>query len=101
MKRFAMQFSAFIVLGLAGIAAAAEVEPPVPVNLEGVPAHLRPRIEAKASEGITALRQYLERTQNMHGIRLEHVVRTDVPPSVAKAAPEEGKLADAGKKAPK
>ena len=101
MKRIATQLLVFAALGLSGIAAAGEVERPVPVNLDNVPPHLRARIEAKAREGLPSLRRYLAHTQHMHGVRIEHVVRWDELAAMAKAPREESKVADIGKKAAK
>ena len=100
MNRITLQILAVAAVILAAPVAAREVEPPVPVNLEKVPAHLHARIEAKAKEGITPLRQYLQQTQHIHGVRIEQVVRWDEMAAMAKAR-DESKLADVGKKAAK
>ena len=65
----------------AALAAAADAlaqrrEPPVEVNVQGLPTHVRDRILAKAQEGRTALIQYLHRTYTVHGLRPEFVIRS-------------------------
>ena len=101
MKPIAMQLLVLASLGLAQIAVAREVEPPVPVNLDNVPSHLRARIADKAREGLPALRRYLQVTQGIHGVRIENVVRWEEYEAMAKAAREETKVADGGRKAMK
>ena len=71
-----------IVLTAAALAAAADVlaqrrpEPPVEVNVDGLPTHVRERVLAKAQQGRTALIQYLHRTYTVHGLRPEYVIRS-------------------------
>ena len=101
MKRIALQLLAVAAVLLAGPAAAREIEPPVPVSLEKAPPHMHARIQAKAREGITSLRQYLQVGQHIHGVRIEHVVRWDEMAAMARAPRDESKLADIGKKAAK
>ena len=98
MKRIATHLLAFGGLALAGIAVAGETVRPVPVNLEGVPHHLRARIEARANEGLPSLRRYLQSTQHLHGVRIEQVVRWDEMAAMANASREEARVADIGKK---
>jgi len=56
-------------------AVAQEAETPVAVNIEGMPDHLRARIEEKAQQGVTELRRYLDSTKHIHGLRVELVVK--------------------------
>jgi hypothetical protein len=51
-------------------------EPPVEVNVDGLPTHVRERVLAKAQQGRTALIQYLHRTYTVHGLRPEYVIRS-------------------------
>lgn len=73
-------------------AAAQEPEAPVRVNVEGLPTHVRERILEKAAEGATALIRYLHRTEAVHQLRPQFVIRQSEPAAMA-AAPEEVKLA--------
>ena len=58
-------------------AVAQDAEPPVAVTTEGMPDHLRARVEEKAQNGITELRRYLDSTKHIHGLRVELVVKAD------------------------
>jgi len=73
-------------------AAAQEPEAPVRVNVEGLPAHVRERILEKAEQGATALIRYLHRTEAVHQLRPQFVIRQSEPAAIA-AAPEDAKLA--------
>ena len=73
-------------------AAAQEPEAPVRVNVEGLPAHVRERILEKAGQGATALIRYLHRTEAVHQLRPQFVIRQSEPAAMA-AAPEDAKLA--------
>jgi len=50
-------------------------EPAVAVNTAGMPDYLRARVEAKAQQGVTELRRYLDSTKHIHGLRVELVVK--------------------------
>ena len=64
-------------LAAAGDAASqSRPEPPVEVNVDGMPTHLRERVLAKAQEGRTALIQYLHRSYTVHGLRPYMVIRS-------------------------
>ena len=71
-----------ILLAAAALAAAGDAmsqgrpEPPVEVNVDGLPTHLRERVLAKAKEGRTALIQYLHRSYTVHGLRPYMVIRS-------------------------
>ncbi|HYC35069.1 MAG TPA: hypothetical protein VEC19_01505 [Usitatibacter sp.] len=67
-----------VALAAAGDAFAQRPEPPVEVNVEGLPTHVRARLLAKAQEGRTALIQYLHRSYTVHGLRPEFVIRSSV-----------------------
>ena len=57
------------------VAGSALAEQPVRVRTDGLPTHMRERIEAAAQEGPTALRQYLQRTRMVgYNLRMEEVV---------------------------
>ena len=58
-------------------AAAQQTEPPVAVKTDGLPEHLRARIEAKAQEGPTALIRYVNSTRHLHNLRVEEIVVSD------------------------
>jgi hypothetical protein len=73
-------------------AAAQEPEAPVRVNVEGLPSHVRERILEKAAQGATALIRYLHRTEAVHQLRPQFVIRQPEPAAIA-AAPEDAKLA--------
>lgn len=73
MKTRLPHFLAALALAAAGPAFAAE--PPVAVDVEGLPAHVKARIQEKAAQGQTALIQYLHRTQTVHQLRPQFVVR--------------------------
>jgi hypothetical protein len=81
-----------IVLFACFAAAAQEPEAPVRVNVEGLPAHVRERILDKAQQGATALIRYLHRTEAVHQLRPQFVIRQSEPAAIA-AAPQEPKLA--------
>jgi hypothetical protein len=51
-------------------------EPAVAVNTAGMPDYLRARVEAKAQQGVTELRRYLDSTKHIHGLRVEFVVKS-------------------------
>ena len=51
-------------------------EPPVEVNVDGLPTHVRERVLAKAQQGRTALIQFLHRSYTVHGLRPDTVIRS-------------------------
>ena len=69
-------------LALAAAAAAQESQAPVQVNVDGLPTHVRNRIIEKAQHGQTAVIQYLQRTQTVHQLRPESVIRNELQPVV-------------------
>jgi len=78
-------------------AAAEEPEAPVRVNVEGLPSHVRERILDKAQQGATALIHYLHRTEAVHQLRPQFVIRQPEPAAMA-TAPEDVKLAQRAEK---
>jgi hypothetical protein len=58
-------------------AAAQEAEPPVAVITDGLPDHVRVRVEEKAQQGHTALRRYIYSTRHIHNLRIEMIVKPD------------------------
>lgn len=62
------------------VAGSAFAEPPVRVRTDGLPTHMRERIESVAQQGPTALRQYLQRARMVgYNLRLEDVAaHTDI-----------------------
>ena len=54
--------------------AAQEAEEPVAVNTDGMPDHLKVRVEEAAKQGPTALRRYLDSTRHIHNIRMMAIV---------------------------
>lgn len=82
---------------VAGSALAEEARRPVAVNTDGLPDHLRIRIEEKAKQGPDALRRYLESVRHIYDVRMDLIVRNDEPAAVAKAG-EAPKVAAAGTK---
>lgn len=73
---FRTAYATFFFL-LAGACMASEPEPPVAVNVQGLPTHVANQIREHAAKGHTELRRYLERTRMIHLIRIEYVVRQD------------------------
>ena len=77
---FRTAFCVFFLL-LAGACMAkepeSEPEPPVAVNVQGLPTHTANRIREHAAKGLTELRRYLERSRVVLQLRLENVVRMD------------------------
>ena len=69
-------------LAFAAAAAAQESQAPVPVNVDGLPTHVRNRILEKAQHGQSAVIQYLQRTQTVHQLRPENVLRNELQPVV-------------------
>jgi len=74
-------------LSLAATSAVAqEAEFPVAVNTEGLPDHVRARIEDKAQNGITELRRYLDSTKHIRVLRVELVVKQGDTQALATAS---------------
>jgi hypothetical protein len=70
---------------VAGSVAAQQPEAPVRITTEGLPTHMRDRLEQKAQEGPTALIRYVNRTRMMgYQIRVEDIVVT--PEDLARMA---------------
>jgi hypothetical protein len=63
-------------------------EPPVAVYTSGLQPALAEKIEKHASEGMTSLSRYLNRTRKEHGLSVEDVTR---PPEVRTANPDPDK----------
>jgi hypothetical protein len=89
--RFVLAIATFVV---AASATAQEAERPVNVTTDGLPDHLRARIEEKAKQGPTALIRYVNGTRHIHNLRVEFIVKPDDPSAMAKVAREPRKLAD-------
>jgi hypothetical protein len=85
---------------IAPIASAQDAERPVAVKTDGLPDHLRARIEEKAQQGPTALIRYVNSTRHIHNLRVEMIVKPDDGAPIAKITKESPKMADrdAGKK---
>lgn len=83
---FRSAFFVFFTL-LAGACMAADPEPPVAVNVQGLPQHVADPIREHAAKGLTELRRYLERTRMIHLLRIEYIVRTNEETAIAKSAP--------------
>ena len=81
-----LRVAAFSVLATSAVAQ--DVEPPVAVRTEGLPDHLRARIEEKAQHGITELSRYIDSTRHIHGLRVEFVVKAGEFQPVANAREE-------------
>ena len=77
----------------AGAANAQTVEPPVAVNVDGLPPHVRERILTEAQKGPTALIRYLERTQTVHQLRPQNVIQPGPAPTQAASNADPAKLA--------
>jgi hypothetical protein len=69
---------------LASSALAQEAEAPVAVRTDGLPDHLKVRIEEKAAQGQTALIRYVNSTRHIHNLRVEMVVKPGDATNVAK-----------------
>ena len=74
---------------LAGAAASAQAEPSVAVKTDRLPPHVAARVEAKAEEGITALRQYVWISRGINQIDLRSILRTEEPDRVAARKPRD------------
>ena len=79
----------------AASAAAQQPEMPVAVKTEGLPEHLRARIEAKAQEGPTSLIRYINSTRHLHNLRVEEIVLSEAEAAaLAKKPSESTKMAE-------
>ena len=75
--RLSRALIAAVALFAAGdVLAQRRLEPPVEVNVDGLPAHVRERVLAKAQQGRTALIQFLHRSYTVHGLRPDMVIRS-------------------------
>ena len=75
------------VLFLASMAGAAWAqqgqESPVAVRTNGLPTHVAARVEQKAAQGITALRQYVWISRTVNQLDLRSLLREEAPEQVA------------------
>ena len=78
---------------LAGTVCAQEAERPVAVKTEGMPAHVRSRVEDRAQQGQTAVIQYLNRTRSVHQLRPEDVIKQREEPVQAKKVDDAKRVA--------
>ena len=85
-------------LALATSAFAQDAGKPVSVITDGLPDHLKARIQEKAQQGATALIRYVNGTRHIHNLRVEMIVKPDDPSTVAKVSKEPTKLAADAKK---
>lgn len=83
---FRTAYATFFFL-LAGACMASEPEPPVSVNVQGLPTHVANQIRQHAAKGHTELRRYLERTRMIHLLRIEYIVRETPAGAAAKGEP--------------
>ena len=89
-----MKAAAALLLSLVPTVALGEsIEPPVALNLEGVPSPARERLQEKAKEGATAVIRYVNRTRHLHQLRAEEVIKR-APIAAAALLPETTKVAD-------
>lgn len=51
------------------------IEPPVAVHTDGLPSHIRKRLEEKARHGRTAVLQYINRTRNTYNLYAPDILR--------------------------
>ena len=71
-------------MSFAGSALAAESAAPVSLNKAEVPPMIAKAVEAKAAEGIGALRQYVQRTRMVHALSLRTLVRDGDAEAIAR-----------------
>lgn len=74
MKRIALPLAALLATA-AGTTFAAE--PPVAVDVRGLPIYLQEKIREEAAKGVVPLRQYLDRTYPVHQLRVDAVIAKD------------------------
>lgn len=77
--------AAFLILAsLTGAAWAQQgTDSPVAVRTQGLPSHVAARVEEKAAQGITALRQYVWISRAVNQLDLRSLLREEAPPQVA------------------
>jgi hypothetical protein len=90
-----------VALPFAGTICAQEGERPVAVKTDGMPAHVRSRVEERAQQGQTSVIRYLNRTRSVHQLRPEDVIKQkeitveakkgSIPKKVAEKAPDDRK----------
>lgn len=69
-----------VAFAAAQLLAAEQKEPAVKVYTDGLPTHVAEQIQKHAAEGETALKQYLERTKNLHRLRYDEVTQPRMQP---------------------
>ena len=76
--------------------ALAQAAQPVRIKTEGLPNHVRERLEAKAQEGPEALIQYVNRTRMLgYQVRVEEIVLKPEEAAAVAAKKVDGKVAKA------
>ena len=60
-------------------------EPPVAVKTDGLDPHIARRVEEKAAQGITALRQYVWISRSVNQLDLRSLLKEEQPEQVARA----------------
>jgi hypothetical protein len=73
---------------------AQEAEKPVTVKTDGLPDHVRARIEEKAQKGLTELTRYVNSTRHIHNLRVEFIVKPEDASTTAKVSAEPSKVAE-------
>jgi hypothetical protein len=68
------QIVATMLIAFAGESYAAPQEAAVSVKTDGLPAHVAARVQAKAAEGMSALRRYVWITRGMHALDLRSIL---------------------------
>ena len=81
-------------LAVATSIAAQEAERPVAVNTDGMPDHLKVRVEEAAKQGTTALRRYLDSTRHIYNIRMIAIVKPEPQGTPMVMQEEPAKVAD-------
>ncbi|HZZ94176.1 MAG TPA: hypothetical protein VFE23_16570 [Usitatibacter sp.] len=72
-------------LSCAGAAMAQQEEAAVAVKTDGLPLHVAARVEQKAAQGITALRQYVWISRGVNQLDLHSLLREEEPVRAASA----------------
>jgi len=90
---------AALAVATAGTVNAQQPEEPVIVNTYGLPAFVAKNVDAEAQKGITALRQYVQRTSFMHQLNLEALIVTPEKAAAMKAEARELEVQIAARKA--
>ena len=75
---------AAVAFAISGSVCAQEIEQPVNVNVDGLPAHVAARVKEKAKQGPTELRLYLDRTRAVHQLHYGSIAREDSLEAIAK-----------------